>query len=923
MISRICSIASAAILVLAGLAALRVPVAAATVTGTASVSGRVTNGAGAPVSGAAVMLVGLQTVRSTTDAQGRFLFTNVALGAYQIVVSATGLGTASRANVAVERDTVVDIQYEATASRLPVIATAQTRARFNVTAASVSVLNPAADAFEGQTTWREILEQLPAVSVAGAAGGTAFNAAIPDSPLSPAIVSINGANGYETATVFDGMPLIGTSYSGAQAGAGTDLGLYPMNAFSSVDVVRGPGALSPTIVDSLGGSLILGSPGYVARDGGELAINTDPYGGFNGDATVALRFGRSLSMTATYGVNDSPGPVNGAEFPAYPTVPFMVDGQSFTCGTECPAPQYFHTGYQPYAIYGIDTGFLTCCMQASTAWSQYGGSMSLRYNITPNLVAQVFYAGQRTAAFEGAPLEPVDFTAPAGYTGSYAPGNSELYFYQGFYSPVPFVQASSLLEEKIVAGIGRGVLTVAAMQNKTFITETFNQPGPSQPYMEQLYGSGTIGGTPAVLNGGEYLVTTDAFHYQENDFSFNRDLSARYDTQLGNFFTLGASYVKSYYDSPEDESYQYTEEAYGVPGVQTYNLVIPTGISESTNEARIYAGLHPSDETSVDVSYYMVGALYHVPNPNNNNEYVNQNLSYSAPRLGFVWYANNNVEVRAAAGGGLALAPLFDLVGTNGVPTLNPLTNTYSVTVTNLNLRPETSFGFDLGTDVRLPAENVLSFDLYRDNVYGQLYTSTSLTGTFAGLPLYTSEALNLAKTRYEGILLSLRHDVAKGVYGGLMFGMTRAYVMNVPNGFYDSSSCTRCVNLAVVPNINLEGGGIAGGATVPYAQGSATVGYRWSPQTYVELDPTYYGPNNTYYRPAFFEADGRVSYGINQRISLIATFRNITGVYDGSVYSLALSNLWGIPTIAGPADAAYGEEYGPRAVILTSQIRF
>ena len=921
MISRLCSILIVGALVLGSFFALRAPTAAATVTGTASVTGRVTDAAGKPVAGASVSLVGLQTARSTTDVRGRFLFTNVALGAYRIVVSASGLGTASRQGIVVERDVTVDIQYETAMSGLRVIATSSARARFNVTAASVTSLNPAAEAFEGQTTWRETLEQLPAVSVAGAAGGAAFNAAVPGSPLSPAIVSINGANGYETATVFDGMPLIGTSYSGAQAGSGTDLGLYPMNAFSSVDVVRGPGALSPTIVDSLGGSLILGSPGYVSHDGGELAFSTDPYGGFNGDTTVALRFG-SLSMTATYGVNDSPGPVHGAEFPAYPTVPITVDGQTFTCGAACPAPQYFHTGYQPYAIYGIDTGFLTCCIQASTAWSQYGGSMSLRYDFTPNLNVQVFYAGQRTAAFEGAPLEPVNFTAPAGYTGSYAPGKSQLYFYQGYYSPVPFVQASSLLEEKIAAGIGQGVLTLAAMQNKTFITETFDQPGPNQPHTEQLYGSGSIGGTPTVLNGGAYTVTTDAFHYQQDYLAFNRDLSARYDTQLGSHFTLGASYVKSYYDSPQDESYQYTYAAFGLKG--SYNLHVPTGISESTGEGRIYVGFRPTDETSLDISYYAVNALYHVPNPNNTNQYIDQTLSYSAPRVGFVWYANNNLEFRAAAGGGLALAPLFDLVGTNGVPTLDPISNTYSITVTNLRLRPETSFGFDLGADVRLPAQSVLSFDLYRDNVFGQLYNSTSLTGTFAGLPLYTTEALNLAKTRYEGLLLSVRHDVARGIYGGVLFGMTRAYVMSVPPGFYDSPpNCTQCVNLAVVPSINLEGGGIVGGATVPYSQGSATIGYRWSPHTYVELEPTYYGPNNSYYRPAFFEANGRISYAINRRVSLIATFRNITGVYDGSVYSLALSNLWGIPTIAGPADTAYGEQYGPRAVVLTSQIRF
>lgn len=232
--------------------------AQATVTGTATVTGSVTDASGKPVPEAAVSLVGQETLHATTDVQGRFLFSDVPLGIYTVVVVASGLGTATRAGLPVERDVTIAIQYEAVRNLKTIaIASTQAGARFNITAAAITPLNPAQEAFQGQTTWRQILEQIPGVSVFGASGGSAFNAAIIDSPLSPAIVSINGAAPYETATIFDGMPLIGTSYSGAEAGAGTDLGLYPMNSFSAVEVVRGPGASSPSIVDSIGGASCL------------------------------------------------------------------------------------------------------------------------------------------------------------------------------------------------------------------------------------------------------------------------------------------------------------------------------------------------------------------------------------------------------------------------------------------------------------------------------------------------------------------------------------------------------------------------------------------------------------------------------------------------------------------------------------------
>jgi hypothetical protein len=127
--------------------------------------------------------------------------------------------------------------------------------------------------------------------------------------------------------------------------------------------------------------------------------------------------------------------------------------------------------------------------------------------------------------------------------------------------------------------------------------------------------------------------------------------------------------------------------------------------------------------------------------------------------------------------------------------------------------------------------------------------------------------------------------------------------------------------NLNVVPGVNFNGT-YTDGASVPYAQGLGTLGYRWNANKYVDLVGTYYGNNNTYFRPAFVEFDGHIGYPLTRNASLLVTFRNITGIYDNSYQIWTPGNLSGAPTISGLPYVQYGEEYGPRTILLTTNLR-
>lgn len=919
-------------------------------TTSATVSGSVRDPQGKPVADATVTLSGPRNAVTRTDYSGDFVFVGVPFGAYTITTVAPGLGKAVRSNVYVQNDINIAIAYTPTVvNGIKVIASVSSNANatFNVTAASVTQVDPIAKALDGSTSWRTVLEQIPGVAQAGV-GSSATNgfqtyASLPDGPLMPVKVAVNGALPYETATLVDNMPLIGGSISSGLAGTGTDLGLYPLNAFGAADVVRGPGASAPSIVDSIGGSFILHPSGAVFQNHAIISLTTDPYGGIIGNSIVAMRAAK-LSAVFTYGVNDSPGPLHSAGIPAETLfLPSFVDGKAFMCPNcqqNLSSPKYA-AGSDP--TFGFKNSLLVCCFQETTAWSQHGGSTALHYAMSPTVSFDFFYAGQASTQSQPAPTYTVDFAPPVGYGGNLAAGRYLFSNVGIFLAPTPVQQSSSLLEEKATAQIGVGMLQLAALQNRTFSAQTI---ASATTVSQQLFGGGCIasstaspsgscptGFAPIVFNGQTHHVNYNYLFDGEYQNSNNRDLLFSYSSPIGSSMRGGVSFVPSYYDIPNQNDF-FLGKPYGFGG----SSGVPPDVSQTTDELRVFLGGTPSQRTSLDLSGYFVSSSYHVQNPDAKdlaNPYVNAKYTYAAPRLGFVWRPTPAVAVRAAAGGGYADAPLGDLVGTNGVPSCSG--GVCNTTLTNLELRPETSFAFDVGADIRVQRNTIVSLDLYRSNLFGQLYSSTTKGQCPANEPickgqiLYTTQFENLGRSRFEGLLLDVRHDVPHGMYWGFSGGLTRGYVISVPAGFYNNASgaCNQhtgttpdgnpCPNITVVPGVNFNGQFTT--VSVPYSQAFGTLGYRWSPEKYAELVGTYFGNNNTYFRPAFAAFDGNVGYPITKNVSLTLTFRNITGIYGGAVQVWSEGNLIGVPAVAGAPYPEYGEEYGPRAIMVTTTV--
>jgi len=909
---------------------------------TATITGLIAQSDGTPVTGASVQLSGSGAhLMTQSDTHGTFIFTSVPYGTYTIAATATNLGTTTK-NLVLKGDIAVTIQYVAQSGGLKEIAHVSTQsagASINVTPASIASVNPSDYAFQGNTSWQQLLARIPGVTVGGdLLEGRCDTVEMVNSPIQPVVLSINGAQPYETSVTLDGMPLTSQTFSDNGPGTGTDLSYIPLATFDTADVVRGPGADAPSIVDSIGGSFVLHAPGAVEKNAYEFSLSNDPYGGTVTNAKVALRFGK-LSALITYNLDNSPGPFEGTITPlTLPNGASSVNGQAF----------YFTENFT--AFNGESSSFLCVGPSNSSAWTVHNGSIALSYTITPSITAGVFYAGTSTSELNGGGLDGVTFTPASGYTGSIAPG---VHFLTSSDTPLNENKSASLLEEKITAYIWGGVLRLAALQNNSFDSYGSTNPPNGQ---RTLYGTGCLGtaaANPACPSGGTLTVYNGTSAYvdssQSNNldvlWSNNRDLLLSYARQVGSKSSLGLSYVTSYYNDP-----------YSILVVRPNSLYLslpqPPAVSETTNELRLNAMSQLSDKLSLAASWYFARGTYHVPNPYGGtaqttsnccpggvfeilgglpSSYTDSIFSYSEPRLGATWRANSNTVIRASAGGGFALPPLADLLGSSGSVSCSGGICTQSLT--NLNLQPEKSFAFDVGTDIRMQHDTVFSLDLYRANLYGQFFQSaatpvacstnpTCPTGDGA-LPLYITEESNLAKSVMEGINIDLHHDVPRGIYWQGALGLTRGYVVNVPAGFYNNNTCpsTPCVNTYVIPGANFDG---YFQSPVAYANGSATIGYRWAPGKYVDLSPTYYGNNNAYFRPAFLEFNAHAGYPLTKNVSLLATFNNITDIYGGSQNLAFYCPCLTAPVVAGAAQQTYGLyglQYGPRFVTLTIDV--
>ncbi|HLI96109.1 MAG TPA: TonB-dependent receptor [Candidatus Baltobacteraceae bacterium] len=930
----------------------------------ATISGTVRTTDGAPVGSAGVVLQGPTRMTTTSDASGAFTFANVTPGAYTLIVSKAGFQRYEDDNLVAldgQRTTVDVALAEATFSTLRTIASVSTTARGHVTlntsSAAVSSISDQVFAQQGQTQVTKILNETPGI-ISGASPENGNGA----SEGSFQNIQIRGALPYETEQLIDGHP---TTLS--LGGTYNPIYLNPA-LLQRVEVVKGPGSMPEEINYAIGGTVNYITLQPTRTPEASATIGYDNWGG----VTTAFKATGSipshkLDYAFGYATNGAPGPLRN-----YPITgsqlyliagapPWTLNGQQIA-----QIPQ----AYGPYPPSSNLTGIggvqfndpmYVCCWNINTAFYSRGQLAKIRANFSQATSLTLSYLGGQAFNDEGGmdltSLCPIGttpgcfsiFTPPAGYNGSVPAGASIPFDLTAFLPQYQSVQQNlyqaefrtsvgpfSVLARYFTAadrdfdyiqtaangsysfgGAAWGGMLVCPKGDTwdivTYETTGVNQclppsGAPVSPSMQYFNGQKATFETQGAINNGleqDHLrgqsILFERPYENGDDFAFSVDQAHHDSTSFSEIQTVGPGF----YSLPPGASQNFlTFMARG------HFFVAPRLFVGLANYVALY-GSHFTDDG---------GTTWH-----------DATRSYDSPRVGLTWRPNVDTVWRLATGSSVAPPELglLSSAGTTPLPNINGAPTYYVQDLNNGNIAPETAWGYDLGVDHRLDTSTMFSVDLYDETLRNEFLSSTTLKGTYKGLPLYASETANLGHAKYQGVEFQLQRAPAVGWGYTLQGSLQRAYAYDLPTDFYCSvpgPGCTQDTNLGILPNVNFGAGGLGfntlNGTAVPYSMGYAEINKRTAYGTYYLMGTTYYGPNNTFSRPPFFIFNAAIREPVGTQTALQLSVDNIfdtygnswTNYFGGIPTALAVGGVLG-PTVAG--------NYGPTSFRLELSHQF
>lgn len=883
---------------------------------TGSVTGTVRSPEGMPIAGAAVRIHGPSNAATQTDAKGAFAFSGLAPGLYTIDVSSPSY-TAASTEVTVLAGAPVDasvVLQPVSFSSLKTISSVRVGHGSSINTSTAAISDLPAEIFKQQGSQQvtQVLNQTPGIVTTMGAfaisnGATMSTVQVPQ---------IRGALPYETESLIDGHPV-----SVGAVGYFTPLYIDP-HFLQNVEIAKGPGTMPPDINYAIGGSVNYRTLAPTAQPETHLTLDRDNYNGLSTYlSTTGTVANHRLGYAFGYSVVGSPGPIHN--FSAYGTPNQLGAGLNGTINGQPICGPGNGAGCLASASGGSTVGsivftfpIVTCCDSINTTYLARSELAKIHYDFSQQSSFTLAFLGAQS--WQNFPqsftLDTSYFTPPAGYTGTIPAGTSEPYFL-GTYQPNINTITQGLLESELRTSVGRDALlfryyTGANDQNN------YNVPfGTTYTFQAKTWGGLPIGpgGSTVFFNGenATYSVTDSGFQGPTQDhFS---GLSGQIDIpERDNLLTF--SLDRTTHNS-------YAALLFEIPGIDT--TLIPHGSSQTFTTFLARGQFELGPKLHATLGNYFVHYNSHYT-PDGGTTWADAGHDFFGPRLGVTWQPSYDQVYRFSAGSSIA-PPYISLITTQTgapVPNNGGAATSYTETLNNGRINPETAFGFDLGTDRRIDRDTILSADVYRTTLHGQFLNSIFVNGTYtptsginAGItaPLYVSEAQNLGTSRYEGVELAIHKSPALGIGYRVQGSLQRAYAYNLPPGFYDTAFGPNTTNLAVIPNVNFQPSGDGyngiGNGRVPYAMGYGEFNYRTASAYYL-LGLTYFGNNNTYNQPAFAVVNASAQWQIAKHTALQLTGYNLTGTYASPFFTL----FGGIPVplVDGTLGATAGINVGP-----------
>jgi outer membrane receptor protein involved in Fe transport len=574
---------------------------------------------------------------------------------------------------------------------------------------------------------------------------------------------------------------------------------------------------------------------------------------------------------------------------------------------------------------------------------------------------------------------PAIFTPGSAYRGALAPG-SGIDVLSAAYDAQPQYETNNepIFQAELSSAIGNDTVLARYYHATIDRVQTTGFPNPLTPYSQSsnIYGTESTYSSPFVFNGSTQNVDVyDYFNEPEIDkitgYSFEYGHPFGTNNELAFAVDTTHSTSVNYYQDVGYAGSQCQLGDYQGYCVNT-QTAIPSGASQDFTTWHVrdreqitprlaatvalydnaYTSTYPTNcvnaTTSVNSTGYQTTCL---PNGTLSKWTTATPYSFvsSTPvsfesgttghfddRIGLEWRPQASVAVRFSSGSSIA-PPFLDLLSqaNQTIPPAHSGPGSYATqTLNSGTLRPETAFGYDLGSDYAFKdGVTYASTDFYLTDLFNQFLTETYLNGTCPisvcgtkGVPLYTSTNINLSNARYEGIELSLKRIPAVG-WGFSLAGSTqRGYAYNLPPGFYcGAPGCVPGVpktynnNLGIISGQNYIGefvnntGSTTYGVSnqsVPYLQGNAQVEYRSRNGAFLLFGDTLYGKNNSLNRPPFGVAYLSINYPFNRDLAFQVSGYNVFNTYSG-VFPVFGGGVT-VPLVNGQSAGTIGNVLGP-----------
>jgi hypothetical protein len=914
-----------------------VPTVAQNAPNSATVSGTVSDSQGAPINGATVTFSGPTTASATTDANGHY---SVALapGVYTQTVEHGGYQTVTQTDLAVVAGGLsVNVSLSAsTFSSLQTIGSTRTtasraggRTPFNVTPASVQVTTQQVFKDEGQLQMRQVLDQTPGI-ISGLPG-TSSNTAAPGAITFP---DIRGALSFETAALIDGHPL-----------AVQDFGDYVTSflspyMFQSVETIKGPGAASPLVNRAIGGTVNFRTLDPTPHQTGSITYGVDSFGGSFSNFNYSNTFlNGKVGVVLDYAIDGTPGPAGATDPQQF--IPLVNSSYTYKDShgnivTLAP-PKTITPPGQFNAGTNASTTALGCCVPVPETFDSKNELAKIRLNMSSTTSFTFAYLGSQTYSDQNGntlALYPTNFIPGPAYAGSLSPGMTS-----GF-SPFGYGDEWEWNNEPIFEGEFRtsykndNILArwYHASINRLQSNGAVGYTAPSPIWPVKLYGT-TSSGAP--LNGldpfGGYYTAqeTSGYYFGSSEEDRLSGASFEYDHFLGgnsgDVITFAADWNHAY-------SHDYSEN------LPETSATVPAGSAQDTDTYLLRGQFALGDKLSLvaadyETRFYSYYGHAQYPTATAAAPYLafsSQETYHNDPRIGLSYRVNPDTSLRFSAGSAVASPYLAILTtatrpaavctasGVTACPTGYPVGSVAVSSFSGENVRPETSFGEDLGGDFRMPNDpsTVITADIYQTDLFNQFVKGYFNNGTVTigatAYPLLTTQYFNLSNARYEGIELGITHTPVQGMGYVAQGALIRGFPYDLPNLTKGNSGL-----IGIVPDVNFGSFDTVGNHSIPYSQGYFELNYRTVKNAFASVGITTVGSHNGFAESGFiiWSATGRIPL-VNRATTLQVSVDNAFDTYPG----LFSTNFLGVnlPLTNGGYYATQQKEYGPRNVRIS-----